>query len=105
LCGSARPKPNVTSLSDSSITLAEAQSGFLLTVNGDHFVAASVMVINGTTLVTTVVNSGELQATIPTNLITATGSASVAVNTPPGNSQYEGCTSGGTSSALTLTIT
>ena len=105
LCGSARPAPAIVSLSNTTITLAQAQQGFVLTVTGKKFVSSSVVVINGTTLSTTVQSSTQLQVTIPTDLITAPGSADVTVKTPAGNSMYEGCTSGGTSSALTLTIT
>lgn len=105
LCGSARPAPVIASLSATTITLAQAQQGFVLTVTGTRFVAASVVVINGTTLTTTVVSSTQLQVTMPTNLISAPGTADVTVKTPGGNSVYEGCTSGGTSSELTLTIT
>ncbi len=105
LCGSARPSPVIASLSATTITLAQAQQGFVLTITGKKFVSSSVVVINGTTLSTTVQSSTQLQVTIPTNLVTAPGNADVTVNTPAGNSQYEGCTSGGTSSALTLTIT
>jgi hypothetical protein len=105
LCGSARPAPVVVSLSASTITLAQAQQGFVLTVTGKEFVAASVVIINGTTLSTTVQSSTQLQVTIPTDLISAPGTADVSVKTPGGNSTYEGCTSGGTSSALSLTVT
>ena len=105
LCGSARPAPVITSLSASTITLAQAQQGFVLTVTGKEFVAASVVIINGSTLSTTVQSSKQLQVTIPTDLISGPGTADVTVKTPGGNSTYEGCTSGGTSSALTLTIT
>lgn len=105
LCGSARPAPVIGSLSASSITFADVQQGYILTVTGKNFVAATVVVINGTALGTTVQSSTSLQVTITSDLITGPGSASVTVNTPAGNSQYEGCTSGGTSSALTLTIT
>jgi hypothetical protein len=105
LCGSSRPSPVIASLSAPSITLAQAQQGFVLTVNGKQFVSSSVVSINGTTLSTTVVSSQELQVTIPTNLISSPGTASVTVNTPSGNSGNLGCSSGGTSSALTLTIT
>lgn len=105
LCASARPAPVIASLSATTITLAQAQQGFVLTVTGTKFVAASVVVMNGTTLSTTVQSSTQLQVTIPTNLISAPGAAAVAVKTPAGNSMYEGCTSGGTSGALTLTIT
>ena len=104
-CGSARPAPIIGSLSASTITLAEVQQGFVLTVNGSQFVSSSVGVINGTTLSTLVTSSTQLQVTITTALISAPGTASVTVNTPSGNSGDLGCTSGGTSSALVLTIT
>jgi hypothetical protein len=54
----------------------------------------------GTTLSTLATSSQQLQATITTAVISATGTASVKVNTPSGNSDDLGCTSGGTSSAL-----
>jgi hypothetical protein len=105
LCGSARPVPVIASLSASTITFAQVQPGFLLTVNGKEFVSSSVVIINGTTLNTSVLSSQQLQVTIATDLISGPGTATVTVNTPSGNSGYLGCTSGGTSSALTLTIT
>ena len=105
LCGSARPAPVIGSLSASTITFAEVQQGFLLTVNGSHFVSSSVVVINGMTLSTKVTSSQQLQATITTAVISAPGTASVTVNTPSGNSGDLGCTSGGTSRALVLTVT
>jgi hypothetical protein len=105
LCGSSRPAPVIGSLSASTITFAQVQQGFLLTVNGKEFVSSSVVIINGTTLSTTVKSSQQLQVTISTDLISGPGSANVTVNTPSGNSGYLGCSSGGTSSALTLTIT
>lgn len=104
-CGSSRPAPVLSSLSATTITFAQMQQGFLLTVYGKNFVAASVVVINGTTLSTTVQSSQQMQVAIPTNLVSGPGSASVTVNTPAGNSGDLGCSSGGTSSALTLTIT
>lgn len=105
LCGSARPAPVIGSLSSSTITFAEAQQGFPLTVNGSHFVSASVVVINGTSLSTQVMSSQQLQVNITTAVISAPGKASVTVHTPSGNSGDRGCTSGGTSGALTLTVT
>jgi hypothetical protein len=63
------------------------------------------VVINGTTLSTIATSSQQLEATITTAAITAPGTASVTVNTPSGNSGDLGCTSGGTSHALVLTIT
>ena len=105
LCGSSRPAPVIGSLSVSTVTFAQVQQGFLLTVNGKDFVSSSVVIINGTTLNTTVKSSQQLQVTISTDLISGPGSANVTVNTPSGNSGYLGCSSGGTSSALTLTVT
>jgi hypothetical protein len=105
LCGSARPAPTISSLSATTITFAQVQQGFLLTVNGSHLVSSSVVVINGTTLATQVVSSTQATVTITTTLITAPGTANVTINTPSGNTGYAGCTSGGTSQALVLTIT
>ena len=105
LCGSSRPAPVIGSLSASTIAFAQVQQGFLLTVSGKKFVSSSVVIINGTTLSTTVESSQLLQVTIPADLISGAGTANVTVNTPSGNSGYLGCSSGGTSSALTLTIT
>ena len=105
LCGSARPAPIIGSLSTSTITLAEVQQGFVLNVYGAKFVSSSVVVINGTNLNTLVTSSTQLQATITTAVISAAGTFGVAVNTPPGNTGDVGCSSGGTSGALDLTIT
>ncbi len=105
LCGSARPAPSISSLSPSTITFAQVQQGVLLTVNGSQFVTASVVVINGTGLATTFVSSQELQVTITTAQISGPGTASVTVNTPGGTTGTLACSSGGTSSALVLTIT
>jgi hypothetical protein len=104
LCGSARPAPIIASLSPSSVTYAQVEQGFLLSVNGSQFVSSSVVVINGTTLSTTVTSSQQLQVTITTTVIPGPGTASVTVSTPSGTSGDLGCTSGGTSSALQLTI-
>ncbi|MGC2258006.1 MAG: hypothetical protein WA594_06870 [Candidatus Sulfotelmatobacter sp.] len=104
-CGSARPAPTIASLSASTITLAQVQQGFVLTVNGSKFVSSTVGEINGTALSTLVTSSTQLQVTITSAVISAAGTASVTVNTPSGNTGDLGCTSGGTSSALVLTIT
>jgi hypothetical protein len=104
LCGSARPAPIIGSLSPNTITFAEVQQGFVLTVNGRQFVSSSVGVVNGTVQSTLVTSSTQLQVTITTAAISAPGTAKVTVNTPAGNSGSLGCTSGGTSHALVLTI-
>ena len=74
-------------------------------MNGSQFVSSSVVVINGTALSTTEVSTQQLQVTITTALISGPGTASVTVNTPGGTTGNLGCTSGGTSSSLVLTIT
>jgi hypothetical protein len=105
LCGSARPAPIIGSLSASTITLAQVQPGFVLDVYGAQFVSSSIVLINGTQLSTLVISSTQLQVTITTAVISAPGTASVTVNTPSGNSGDLGCSSGGTSGTLVLTIT
>jgi hypothetical protein len=105
LCGSARPAPVLTSISPAAIAFSDVQNGFVLTVNGSDFVSSSVVLIDGTTLSTTIVSSQELQVTITTAVISAPGTANVEVNTPSGNSGDLGCKSGGTSGTLVLTIT
>ena len=105
LCGSARPTPIIGSLSTNTITFAQVQQSFALTVNGSQFVSASVGLINGVAQSTSVISSTQLKITITTTAISAPGTAKVQVQTPSGNSGSLGCTSGGTSQALVLTIT
>lgn len=104
LCGSARPAPTISALSPATMQFSQVQQGAVLTVNGSNFVSASVVVINGTALATTVVSDQQLQVTITTQLIPAAGTANVSVNTPSGNSGNLGCESGGTSGTLVLTV-
>lgn len=104
LCGSARPAPTITSLSATTVTFAQVQEGYLLTVTGTNVLASSVVEINGTAVTTQVMSPTELQTTLTDTQITGPGSASITINTPSGNSGDLGCTSGGTSAALTLTI-
>jgi hypothetical protein len=103
-CGSARPAPLIGSLSPSTVTFAQVQQGVLLTVNGSHFVSASEIVINGTALGPTVISTQQLQVMLTTDVISAPGQVDVKVMTPSGNVGDVGCTSGGTSSALVLTV-
>jgi hypothetical protein len=104
LCGSARPKPSLSSISPATMAFSQLPPSFVLTATGGHFVSSSVMVFNGATLATTVVSSSELTAEITSSMIPAAGSFSVVVKTPAGNSGDVGCSSGGTSSAQTLTV-
>jgi hypothetical protein len=105
LCGSARPAPSISSLSVTTVAFTQVQQGFLLTVNGSHIVSSSVVVMNGTTLSTQILSSSKVQVTLTSALIAGPGTASITIHTPSGNSGNLGCDSGGTSDALTLTIT
>lgn len=103
-CGNVRPAPLIGSLSPSSVSFDQVQQGVVLTVSGDHFVQASEIVVNDKTLGPNVISSQKMQVTLNTDVISGPGPVSVKVMTPGGNSSDAGCTSGGTSSALTLTV-
>jgi hypothetical protein len=105
LCGTARPKPVLTSLEPNPATLAQVEQGLLLTVNGSNFYSNSYLLWNGAALPTTVVSSTELQATITTTQISFPGTAHIAVHTPANLSGDLGCDSGGNSAALDFTVT
>ena len=105
LCGSARPAPLVGFLAPSSIGFDQVQQGAVLIVNGSQFVSSSEVVINGTTLSTTVMSSQQLKVTLTTDVISGPGTVQVTVHTPSGNSGDLGCTSGGNSSVFILTVT
>ena len=104
LCGSARPAPLIASLSPSTISFAQIQQGTLLTVDGSQFVSSSEVVINGKPLSTTVISSQQLTVMLTTGVISGPGPVNVSVDTPGGNSGNLGCTSGGDSSTLVLTV-
>jgi List-Bact-rpt repeat protein/HYDIN/CFA65/VesB family protein len=89
------PVPVLISLSPSSAV--QGGPGFTLTGTGSNFVANSVVLWNGVNRTSTFVSSTELRAAIPASDIATAGTAQVTVFTPsPG---------GGTSDALTFTIT
>lgn len=104
-CGSARPKPIIGSLSATTVPFAEVQQGFVLDVYGAQFDSSSVGMVNGTALSTTVISSTQLQVTLNGSVISGPGTENVTVNTPSGTTGNLGCTSGGTTSTLVLTIT
>src|SRR5712691_1265025 len=90
-----QPVPVLAALSPSSATAGGA--GFTLTVTGANFVAPSVVRWNGLDRTTTFVSSTELRAAISSSDITTAGTTQITVFNPlPG---------GGTSGALTFTIT
>ena len=104
-CGSARPAPVIGSLSPSTMTIAQVEQGTAtLTVNGSNFVSSSEIVINGQALAANVVNSDQLKILLTSSVISGPGSVNVSVMTPSGNTSDLGCTSGGKSSALVLTV-
>ena len=104
-CGSARPKPVLTSLTPNPASLTQVQQGLLLTVNGSHFYSSSILLWNGVALPTTVMSSTQLQATVTTTQISSPGTAQIVVHTPANLSGDLGCDSGGNSKALTFTVT
>ncbi len=91
-------KPTIDSISPTSIIAGSAS--FTLTVNGSNYVSGAVIQWAGSSsgsISTTVVSSAQLTATIPNTLITAGGTAQVSV--------YVAGRAGGTSNAVTFTIT
>ena len=103
-CGSARPAPLIGSISPSTVPFSQVQSGTTLTVNGSHFVSSSEVLINSVPLSATVVSDQQLNVTLNTDVINGPGQVQVEVRTPSGNTSDLGCSSGGTSSALMLTV-
>jgi hypothetical protein len=104
LCGSARPAPLIGSLFPSTVSFSQVQQGVMLTVNGSQFVSSSEVVINGKALSATVASSQQLKILLTTSVISGPGAVNVSVLTPSGNSADLGCTSGGKSSLLVLTV-
>ena len=96
--------PSLDSISPTTMVFSQLPPSFVLTATGSHFVSSSVLVFNGATLATTVISSSELTANITSSMIPAPGIFKVMVQTPAGNTGNLGCSSGGTSSAQTLTV-
>jgi hypothetical protein len=103
-CGSARPAPLIGALSPSTVSFSQVEQGSALMVKGSQFVSSSVVVINGKALSTTVSSNQQLQVMLTTGVISGPGPVNVSVQTPSGNTGDVGCTSGGTSSVLVLTV-
>ncbi len=104
LCDSSRPAPLIASLSPSTVAFDQVQQGTVLTVNGSKFVSSTEVIINGKTLSATVTSGQQLQVPLTTSIITGPGPVDVTVHTPSGNTSDLGCTSGGNSSVLVLTV-
>lgn len=103
-CGSARPAPLIGSLSPTEVTFAQVEQGTVLSVKGSQFVSASQVIINGKALATSVLSSSQLSVMLTTGVISGPGAVTVSVHTPAGNTSDVGCSSGGNSSSLTLTV-
>ncbi|HEY7352134.1 MAG TPA: IPT/TIG domain-containing protein [Terriglobales bacterium] len=103
-CGNVRPAPEIGSISPSAVAFSDVQQGVLLTITGDNFVPASEIVVNGKALAATALSAQKLQVTLNTAVIAQPGKVNVKVKTPSGNSADVGCSSGGTSSILVLTV-
>ncbi len=89
------PAPVLTGISPS--TAAAGSSNFLLTVSGSSFLVNSTVTWNDTPLATSLIGSGQVQAVVPAEYLTATGTAGVKVVNPgPG---------GGVTAAEPFTIT
>ena len=104
-CGSARPKPVLSSLTPNPASLIQVEQGLVLTVTGGPFYSSSIVLWNGAELPTTVISASQLQATITTTQISSPGTAQIVVHTPANLSGDLGCDSGGDSQALTFTVT
>jgi hypothetical protein len=104
LCTSARPAPLIGSLSPSTMTFAQVQQGVELVVNGSNFVSSTEVMINSTPLGASVVSSTQLKVKVSSDVISGPGQVKVMVQTPSGNTGDLGCTSGGKSSVLVLTV-
>jgi IPT/TIG domain len=104
LCTSARPAPLIGSISPSTMTFAQVQQGVELVVNGSNFVSSTEVMINSTPLGASVVSSTQLKVKVSSDVISGPGQVKVMVQTPSGNTGDLGCTSGGKSSVLVLTV-
>jgi hypothetical protein len=104
LCTSARPAPLIGSISPSTTTFAQVQQGVELVVNGSNFVSSTEVMINSTPLGASVVSSTQLKVKVSSDVISGPGQVKVMVQTPSGNTGDLGCTSGGKSSVLVLTV-
>ena len=104
LCTSARPAPLIGSISPSTMTFAQVQQGVELVVNGSNFVSSTEVMINSTPPGASVVSSTQLKVKVSSDVISGPGQVKVMVQTPSGNTGDLGCTSGGKSSVLVLTV-
>lgn len=97
LTDTAIPNPVPVLKSTSPTQIAAGSTAFTLTINGTGFVHNSTVDWNGNALVTAYVSATQLTATVPASDLVSEGTPQITVASPnPG---------GGTSSALTFTVT
>jgi len=87
------------------VSFKQVQQGTTLTITGNNFVPSTEVLINGKVLGATAISSTQLQFLLNTDVISGPGTVDVKVTTPSGNTGDLGCSSGGTSSVLVLTVT
>jgi IPT/TIG domain len=104
LCASARPAPVIGALTPSTVSFSQIQSGTTVTITGSNFVGATQVLVNSKPLSATVISPTKLTLKLNTGEISGPGQVKIAVETPSGNTADLGCTSGGKSSSLTLTV-
>lgn len=104
LCASARPAPVIGSISPASVPYTQVQNGATLTITGSNFVSSTEVLIGSKPISATVTSPTKLTVKVNSGVISGPGEVKVAVDTPAGNTADLGCTSGGRSSALTLTV-
>jgi hypothetical protein len=94
----------IGSLSPAEVTFAEVQQGVTITVTGNQFVSSSQVVVNTTPIAATIVSQKKLTVRLSPAVVSGPGSVKMMVQTPSGNAGDLGCTSGGNSSVLRLTV-
>jgi len=104
LCASARPAPVIGSISPATVPFTQVQNGTTLTITGSNFVSSTEVMIGSKPISAKVISPTKLTVKVNTGVISGPGDVRVAVDTPAGNTGELGCTSGGKSSVLTLTV-
>jgi hypothetical protein len=104
LCASARPAPVIGSISPATVPFTQVQNGTTLTITGSNFVSSTEVMIGSKPISAKVISPTKLTVKVNTGVISGPGEVKVAVDTPAGNTGELGCTSGGKSSVLTLTV-
>jgi len=104
LCASARPAPVIGSISPATVPFTQVQNGTTLTITGSNFVSSTEVMIGSKPISAKVISPTKLTGKVNTGVISGPGDVRVAVDTPAGNTGELGCTSGGKSSVLTLTV-